>query len=122
MSEGAGIAPLLYLGQDSDDVSPRVLVQTTFYGPAGAVDRVRYDATQPRGCIGSDPDGYWDSSVIGFAEFPRSQPVSRYADPQEFVEAVEAKAVYVHWKPEQDAVDVIGAPPLENVQGGSEPP
>jgi hypothetical protein len=121
VSERAGTAPLLYLGQDGSDVSPRVLVQTTFYEPwDGDVSYVAYDALQPSGCIGDDPGGDWDRSVIGFAEFPRNQPVSRYKDPQQFVETVNAKAVYVHWKPEEDEIGVLGKPPLENVESGGE--
>lgn len=121
VSGRAGTAPLLYLGQGGDDVSPRVLVQTTFYEPwDGGVSYVAYDAIQPNGCIGDDPDGNRDRSVIGFAEFPRNQPVSRCTDPQQFVAAVEAKAVYVHWKPEEDAIDVLGKPPLKNIESGGE--
>ena len=121
MSGRTGTAPVLYLGQDGDDVSPRVLVQTTFYEPGdGDVSYVGYEAMQPNGCIGGDPHGDWDRSVIGYAEFPRNQPVSRYTDPQQFVETVEAKAVYVHWKPKEDEIGVLGKPPLENVESGGE--
>lgn len=108
-SESEPSPPLLYLGQEDEATSPRVLVQYTLYEPnLEDVDRYAWEAVQPQGVI-DDGKGY-ERDVVGFAEFPRNQPVGRFTDPEEFAEHVEAKAVYVHWKPAADAIDVTGAP------------
>lgn len=120
MSERAGTAPVLYLGQDSDDVSPRVLVQTAFYEPwDGDVSYVAYDALQPRGCIGDDPSGNWDRSVIGFAEFPQISRCPGVKTPSSSSRLLRRKPSTFTGS-QRDEIGVLGTPPLENVESGGE--
>jgi hypothetical protein len=97
----------MYLGQEDEATSPRVLVQYTIYRD-GDVDYRAWDAVSFSGVV--DGGKGYERDAIGFAEFPRNQPVGRFKDREEFVEYVEAKAVYVHWKPSADAIDVTGSP------------
>lgn len=109
--------PRLYPTQDSDDVSPRVLVQFTLYERDNeTVEQVAYEAQDFTGCL-TDGRGY-DMAVIGFAEFPRNSTIGRISDAETFVATVESKAEYVHWKPDGDEIDVLGAPPMVDDEDG----
>ena len=99
---------LHYPGQDRD-TSPRILVQYTLYKPHSTdVDRYAWEAVQPQGVI-DDGKGF-ERDVIGFAEFAPHQPIGRLHDFKAFADLVESNAVYVHWKPESDAISVTGSP------------
>jgi hypothetical protein len=100
---------LVYAGRTDQPTSPRVLVQyTMFEADLEAIDHYAWGAVQPNGVI--DDTDIYEREVIGFAEFPPNTNVNRFTDAEEFAAYVEDKAVYVHWKPAADAIDVTGAP------------
>lgn len=90
--------PLVYLGQETEETSPRTLIRRTVFEPDGAVAFVAYIAAQPSGT--TKHDEYAKEQVIGFAEFPKNKPIKRTQDREEFEQTVEGHAVYYHWKPE----------------------
>lgn len=94
---------------ESVETSPRTLVQYTLYKPhSDEIDHYAWEAVQPQGVI--DGGKGFERDVIGFAEFPPHQPVGRFTDREAFAKHVESNAVYVHWKPASDAIDITGAP------------
>lgn len=82
---------------DGVETSPRVVVQTAWYGADGeTIERLQYRATQPNGVVRGGA-GY-SRRIIGFAELPPNTTVAAESGFELFRSELEDRAVYVHWK------------------------